>query len=792
MTRSDAAALAIALVAAACRAPAPAAPAPSAVHPAVGFAAGRAEVRISGESFEVEAAQQVDEARSAVDAGYRAWLGPVELADVTWIDTRTLRARVPAGMALGRHALAVEGPFGRGVLASAYEVIDGTPAALAATLALPTTAGVGEDVDVVVEVSNPGEALVAAVRPEIAASGAGPVACVAIPAPQDVPAGGARTFVSRCHATAAGEAIVTATVRGTDPRTGDAVSADASGSLLAEGRAEMSVTVLVPPGPIALGPFPASVTVANVGAVPADVAVSTPALTDASTAAAVMVTAPTADAMLQPGEARTFGWTYRAIASGRLQLQASVSWTDAGGGPRTAAALSSVTVVQEHTQVLAVDPLGDGSPFAFVAPHLGQLWVGPSRTGDALARMQLDGSGSQRVALAFSKDVVTGSTASNKAAPPVPPYPSIGFTGCQADTAACGPDNEDGRGLLTSVAFDGDEWLLLAGARSAGELDYVYLSRASAAPGAFSYVDIGDLLGGATRGISAAHGAGGRLYLGFPDNGGSRPYGVALLKAPPAAGPGLDAVKGVDALDLELHAAYDGTYHAFTPITMVDAIAELHGHVYFFNGIGCLVSKTATPAAGGDFLACSPAEGLDYAQAESIVPVRQFDLEPTDRAWPQVAVWNGRLLAIRNTLGGPQLWSCDPARRGDPALCDPSDWELVAADAGFRTRLGRASASAATLLVATPTHLFVGFDDPAGVQVFRTRVADPAVASDFTGKDGCLAGTTGCEGLGSDGLGATLTRIFDAKAVATPEGRTDLFLTAGDGVGPAHVVRLAP
>ena len=71
---------------------------------------------------------------------------------------------------------------------------------------------------------------------------------------------------------------------------------------------------------------------------------------------------------------------------------------------------------------------------------------------------------------------------------------------------------------------------------------------------------------------------------------------------------------------------------------------------------------------------------------------------------------------------------------------------------------------------------------------------DPTAASDFTGRDGCLAGTAGCEGIGGDGFGAPaqLVRIFDAKAIPTPDGSTDVYLTTGDGIGPARVVRVMP
>jgi hypothetical protein len=792
MTRTEAAAvlLAIASIGGCAAHPGTTPPRPTAVVPAAGFSTGGDTLEITGEAFEARPVQSVSERGSDVDASYRAWLGSTELADVVWVNARMLRARVPPGLAVGRYDLIVEGPYGRGALTTAYEVLPGAPAALRASMALPLAAGVGEGFDVAVTVANVGDAGVSAVRPQLATSGRGRVSLLAAAGAQDVPAGETRTFVTRYRATSAGDVAFVASVAGTDGRTGTGVSASASGNIVVEGRAQLDAMLSIPAGPMALGDLPVTLALSNVGDVAAvSVAVTAPALALGSTAAAVLVSAPAVEATLASGVAAAFTWTYRAIASGTLQLQVTVSWTDGSGVARTATTLSNVSTVREQADLLAVDPFADGSAFAFVAGYRGQVYVGPNRTGTRLVRMQLDGSSPESLALSFAQDR-TGNASTNTATP----YASIGFTGCTPNSAsnACGPDDEDGRGLLTSIAFAGDEWLLLGGARSGGELDYVYLSRASTSPLGFSYVDVGSLLGGSTRGFTAANAVGGRLYLGFADNGGSRPYGLALLTAP--SGPGLDAVQGTDALELGLHAAYDAAYHAFTAISMIDAIAELNGHVYFFGGSGCLGSSTAAPGASADFFPCSPTTGLDYDLATSLVPTRQYDLAPRDRAWPQVATWNGRLFALRNTSSGPQLWCCDPGVRGDPLLCDPSDWYLVAADGTFRTRLASATATAASLLVATPTHLFVGFDDPvAGIHVFRTAAARPTAASDFTGRDGCAAGTDGCEGMGGDGLGAMLSQIFDAKAIVTPGGRTDLYLTAGDGAGgPVHVVRIAP
>jgi hypothetical protein len=682
MTRTEAVLLAAALAACATR-DGPGPPRPLAVNPAAGLSSEETIVEISGEGFEPDAVQRSDSGGSRVDATFRAWLDETELDDVLWIDGRTLRARVPAGLPAGSHDLVVEGPTGRGALARAYLVVDGLPASLGVALAAPARATVGDEVQLAVTAENTGTSPVTGVVPTITTTGGGalePVAGVAA-VPQDLQPGAVHEFVLRFVASRAGAVSATVSLDGVDPRIG---------------------------GPVSV-----------------------------STTRALVVRPP-----------------------------------------------PSVTV-------LATDPFLDGSAFAFVAQYGGAVVLGPNRSGTGLVRMDPDGAAAESFALSFARDQI-GNQSSNAAYPCV----SIGFTGCAPNrfASACGPDNEDGRGFMTSVTYAGDEWLVLGGARSPGSLEYVYMSRGSTSPLPFSYVDLSAALGGNTRGFSAARVAGGRLYLGFPDNGGARPYGLALLAAPPALA-GLDAVLGPQVVDVKLHDAFNDAYgDRFRTITMVDAFADLGGRLYAFADTGCLVATSLAPLSKSDWTGCSPVDGPAYALAEAVPPPRQFDLGPRDHAWPAVVVHKGRLFALRNTTTGPQLWRCDPAGGVDPVACDRGDWTLVAADASYRTSFGKPGASAASLLLSTGTQLYVGLDDDAaGIHLFRSAADVPAGLSDFVGRDGCIAGSTGCEGIGGDGLGApdALRRIFDAKVIEW-SGGTDLVLTAGDGSGPVRVVRVAP
>lgn len=669
------------------------------------------------------------------------------------------------------------------------------PAALAARFVnLPSRVNVGQTFRAAVEIANGGDSTAVGVGAAISLS---PLSsAIAGPAPQalDVPGGGTATVERTVTAVALGTATFVATIAGTDATDGRAVAGSAPAQALVIERPAELVATLAIPATLTIGLFTATMTVENVGDAAAHgVLPGALALQPGSTAATSLVAAPTDPVSVPGGGSATFTWSYRAETFGTLQLTGAAAGADANdGGARSAGALSAVATVREGARVIASNPFLDGSPFAFVTGHGGQIYVGPNRTGSALARMDVDGGSLEPLTLSFPRDAVGTNTHDNSPTPPAP-YRSIGHTGCQtdSDTDACGPDNEDGRGLLTSVAFGGEEWLVLGGARSGGDLDYVYLSRGTASPLEFRYTDLSSALGGNTRGISAALASGDRLYLGFPDNGGNRPYGLALL-APPGS-PGLDAVLGNHVLELNLGDAFKTTGGSYASVAMVDTIAELGGRIYFFNNVGCIVSTIPAPSTKDHFVSCSPPLSAAYDPRQSIEPVRQFDLEPRERAWPQAVVWRGRLHAIRNTYAGPQLWACDPAGGTNPITCEPADWRLVAADAANLTRFGHSTATAATLLVATPNHLYMGLDDGVrGVHVFRTSVDRPAL-SDFTGREGCTAGTAGCQGIGGDGFGepGTLVRIFDAKAIPTAAGPTDVYLTAGDGSAAVRVVLVA-
>src|SRR5260370_6712853 len=97
-------------------------------------------------------------------------------------------------------------------------------------------------------------------------------------------------------------------------------------------------------------------------------------------------------------------------------------------------------------------------------------------------------------------------------------------------------------------------------------------------------------------------------------------------------------------------------------------------------------------------------------------------LEPYQRAIPGIVPFGGRLFAARNTTTGPQLWACTPSIGGDPLQCEPGEWSLFVPNTVGDLKLTplNGSHTAITLLAATSAHLYVGYDEPGGIQILRS------------------------------------------------------------------------
>lgn len=460
--------------------------------------------------------------------------------------------------------------------------------------------------------------------------------------------------------------------------------------------------------------------------------------------------------------------------------------------------------------LVADDPLGDETPFSFVFSYLGRVWFGPSSSGTSAAYLDPTGNGITKVSFSFGKDEQGAETHRNNCANCLT-YEAIGSSTCEENTPLCGPDNEDGRGIFTSGIIENEPWLVLTGAflndAEDSDMNYVYVSQDSDNALRFSYIDLHDVLGPQTLGCSAMHVFGDRLYLGFPDAGGKRPYLISILNMP-SGFPGMEASNNgnkEDACDPNSHDACGLRGHLLpgvglsAPVSMIDSITDFNNRLYLANNGGLVRSTRPDPLDALNYpehwKEITPANNT-YQNLVSIWTNKTTDLEPSDKAVPSMVSFKGKLYMARNTMDGPQLWSCIPALTESTADCDSGDWQLVAPNIRSNTLLtqfNNINNASISLLFADENSLYLGFNNTVdGLVVFRTSQQEPMSASDFLGAGGCTADEhpNSCDGYAGNGFGNKENSHIFSAAMDQESGKSVLYLVVGNHDGPAKVYAL--
>jgi hypothetical protein len=196
------------------------------------------------------------------------------------------------------------------------------------------------------------------------------------------------------------------------------------------------------------------------------------------------------------------------------------------------------------------------------------------------------------------------------------------------------------------------------------------------------------------------------------------------------------------------------------------------------------------PPCGDDPIAydVGTPNNIEYTNKTSVTTTKVGDILPSDRAVPNMAAYKGFLYAARNTSEGPQLWRCVPIG----VNCDTTDWALVAPNTTGDQELSQfnnTGNTSITLLEATDTHLYVGFDNGAGVVLYRSDAAAPTSMGDFVGDGGCVAGP-GCAGLGGAGFGRSENKQFlDSETIDIGGGVLFVYALVGDTIAPLNFYR---
>ncbi len=655
-------------------------------------------------------------------------------------------------------------------------------AALTAVAAVPVQVVTGQTFTVAVTIRNAGDNAATNIT-LCPLSVTGPGGAMITTTPSGIPTlpAGAQTVATWAMiANAPGALAISTCASASDATTSASISTLAAAATTVVDPSPLTATLEIPAIIGRDATFTATLTLVNTSA-QAATGVHPSVLTTSGSGTATLTGVPSGPITIAAGASAVLTWTYVATTVGTLQLHGG-----ALGQPPVDSGVADIV----DAYVAAVDPFGDSSPAGFVTGYRGQLYLGPNASGTSAVRLSSASAAPEPLTFLFGRDVV-GNRAENSTSAP---YSSIGGAGCVANTPACGPDNENQRGQFTSFAIAGTEWLIASGARSDRGATYLYMTTDTDPQLDFRYVDLHNVVSsGNSYGVSALGAADDRLYIGIAGRSSQGSVLYSLTTMPSA--PGLDATVS-DIVDMRLYNI--SAWNPGVDLVNLDAIGTVGGIVYAANRHAWVRATVASPKPLEDLclpLVCSQdwreitPSATAYSARASYISPKGGDLEPRDRAVVAVVGFGDRIFAARNTTSGPQLWSC----RATANACDSDDWQLVAANSTGDTLLSQfddPALTSLTMLVATASHLYVGFDSAAGVQVFRTANPAAAARTDFEGANGCSAALATCDGLGGPGAGAPgNTRIFDAKAI-TANGTTAVWLTAGDATSPLSLLVL--
>ncbi|MBN1495849.1 MAG: hypothetical protein JXA07_03715 [Spirochaetes bacterium] len=377
---------------------------------------------------------------------------------------------------------------------------------------------------------------------------------------------------------------------------------------------------------------------------------------------------------------------------------------------------------------LAEDPFADTSTFGYLASYSGKVYIGPNNLGNATSRMEPDASNPEVAYFQFQKDT-TGSTGdegetsqssnddtSRDGGIAVPPYVTIGHSGCTADTAelntGCGPDNEDGRGVFSSGTIGSTEYIFLGGARTTADgdgdywFDYVYYTSGTGDILNFNYVDMGNITGTVTSGLSSNLLFNSRLQVGMAKYNTNAPdfgkinFSTGSAQGDCTPGANCDATAGtygdryfINCIDYFGGVDQSGTQNTYTNWAYyvgVDAMYNFRGRFYaangghnsqnhdggvirsdganyanpgrcpyddVYNGPGDSTFNTCTGGANRcpDWLEIAPRSQQEWYNTDDTTPrfslelTKTADLIPADKATPAFAEYEGKLYMIRNT-----------------------------------------------------------------------------------------------------------------------------------------------
>ncbi|MBM9579257.1 Ig-like domain-containing protein [Leptospira sp. 201903070] len=350
---------------------------------------------------------------------------------------------------------------------------------------------------------------------------------------------------------------------------------------------------------------------------------------------------------------------------------------------------------------IANNPFADDSSFGYLTGYNGRIYIGPNTNGNQAVRFNYDGTLPESVSFSFTKDTTSsgGSGVSSNSASSrdggigVPPYVTIGHTGCSINnadqTTGCGPDNEDGRGVFSTGSLGGIEHILMAGSRSSENFNYLYYSSDTDSGLDFKYIDMGSITGTVTAGTSSITVMNDRIYSGFAkrnQNTNSPDFGKITFNSSDTSrctiGNNCNANDGTrgDRFRIDRMPYFGGgssegnnSHINWAYYVGIDSLFVFNGRIYAANGgfpnsshNGSIIRSTnGNPTPCDDLDSCNnwtdvaPRSDSKWHNGSdnnwfSLELTKYYDLIPADKAFSQFAEFNGKLYVTRTICLTPQ------------------------------------------------------------------------------------------------------------------------------------------
>ncbi len=431
------------------------------------------------------------------------------------------------------------------------------------------------------------------------------------------------------------------------------------------------------------------------------------------------------------------------------------------------------------------DPFGDGSIFSFAFNYGGRVYLGTNDANNAAFRFNPDGSNPILTGFDFSAGTCPGTD-------------GFGFGASPVCGTSSGPNSE--RGVVgfnsATVTIGGSDYEILLTGPIKDNVSHGYFTQELDTTLGWTEFSLGSYTGGAnTKSAQTVYAVDNHLYVAMSsDHNKQAPIVVYHSVTAPggnvAVGTGSDmSIRTQNGLGKG--ATGGGSYAnpaAASDVVGIDSMVKYNGRLYMANNGGVFYSSNfATFASAVDVT--PSAFATTAGDSTLVLPAAPAGLEkvsPGEKGIPILREFNGDLYMVRNVAVGAasnaatnkqnlrgELWRC-----ASPCSAASSWTKLIS---GTESEIGSGDAISMFEVNGTNT-LYLGFDDAAGIQIYRLVSSNPPATN------GATLASAGWAQQSTTGLGIAYTKIISSTTIG--DGTNDyIYVAAGTGSAVIRIFR---